>query len=607
MKVKTLTPKQKKILDFIKKFRERKGYSPSLREIARSFKKSVPTIHQFVLALTEKGFLEKENMVARAILPNSDEAEILLLGYIAAGEPIEPLENPEPIRVPASMISPSGQFYALRVKGDSMVEDGICDKDIVVVKHQLTAEPGESVVAITEKGATLKIFRKKYGKIFLEPRNKNLNNIYPKQLEIRGVLSGLIRNNPSGIMRRVGIDKGIIEKIKFRDTIEIPSTTHATFGLYRYPAKFIPHVVAYILKNYSKPGMKIFDPFAGYGTVGVVSRIYGCDYELWDINPLLKMLHSVSIMNPVKIDINNISEEILHSKEKFIPDWDRLGYWFPEEILPFLFKTWGYYHSLSDSNKKLILAIPLLKTTRYFSYDDTQRQKLSRSKKSQEKIKKLLGSNWETRFFQMFNHEVSKIIKGINEYQMLNPKNVEGIIRNVDTLTQNLIEKKDILITSPPYLQSQEYMRQAKLDLFWLNFPQKKIKELSKLEIPYREVIPIEIKSDTFYECRNQIRETHIRKIFDRYFWGILGCFSHLQEKISKYMFIFVGHSSARGNTIPLDEIFVEHLTNYGWIHEKTLSDTIVSRQLFSYKINPASKRKDKRTAVENLVILKRS
>ncbi|MBS7251898.1 MAG: hypothetical protein KIH08_15105, partial [Candidatus Freyarchaeota archaeon] len=64
---------------------------------------------------------------------------------------------------------------------------------------------------------------------------------------------------------------------------EIPTTTYGTFSIYKYPAKFIPQIIAYILKEYAKPGMKVFDPFAGYGTVGVVSRVYGYDYELWDL------------------------------------------------------------------------------------------------------------------------------------------------------------------------------------------------------------------------------------------------------------------------------------------------------------------------------------
>lgn len=194
MKLKSLTPKQKKILDYIVAFFEKKEYPPSLGEIAHHFKKSVPTIHQYVEALKSKGFLKKEDNVSRGIQLNPKEAEIFLLGHIAAGEPIEPIENPESISVPLEMIRSPGQYYALAVKGDSMADDGIWDRDTIVVKHQKTAENGDTVVAITEKGATLKKYRKRNGKIFLEPRNKKLKNIYPKELEIRGTFCGLIRN-----------------------------------------------------------------------------------------------------------------------------------------------------------------------------------------------------------------------------------------------------------------------------------------------------------------------------------------------------------------------------------------------------------------------------
>lgn len=419
------------------------------------------------------------------------------------------------------------------------------------------------------------------------------------------VHSSKTKNNPLLILPANTMDENI-EKISFRNMVEIPSTTYATFGLYRYPAKFIPHVVAYVLENYAKPKMKIFDPYAGYGTVGVISKLYGYDYEMWDINPMLKILHSISTMKPKSIDVDKVMKELQNSKEQFIPDWDALDYWFPGEILSFLYKKWGYYHSLKDKNTKLILTIPLLKTTRYFSYDDSQRQKLSKSKRSQEKIRKLLSSDWKSKFYIMLEKEINNVIQGIEEYQNLNPKKTKGKVRTVDTLTSKLTEKKDILITSPPYLQSQEYMRQAKLDLYWLNFSQKKIKELSKLEIPYRDVEPIEIKSKTYMKYRNEIKEPHIQKVFDRYFWATLGSFTRLQKNITKYMFIFVGHSSTRGQAIPIDRIFIEHLKNYGWVHEKTLSDTIVSRRLFAYKVNPASKINDPRTPVENLIILKR-
>jgi len=193
-KQKPLTPRQKRALDFINKFIEEHEYPPSLQEIAKYLKKSISTAQHYVDELFIKGYLEKEENLARGITPVEKESrKIPLLGFIAAGEPIEPLENPEPIKVPLNLIQKPGQYYALKVKGDSMIEDGIMDRDIVVIKHQLTADPGDTIVAITEKGATLKIFKKKNGKIFLEPRNRNLPNIYPKELEIRGKFCGLIR------------------------------------------------------------------------------------------------------------------------------------------------------------------------------------------------------------------------------------------------------------------------------------------------------------------------------------------------------------------------------------------------------------------------------
>lgn len=401
---------------------------------------------------------------------------------------------------------------------------------------------------------------------------------------------------------------GKIKSVLFRNLVDLPSTTYATFGLYRYPAKFIPHVIAYTLKTYAKPGMTVFDPFAGCGTAGVVAKIYGHDYELWDLNPMLDILHSVATMKPLEINRENMLNRVASSREEFIPKWSRLQYWFPEEFLPFLYRVWGYYHSLDEGPAKLLLTIPLLKTTRHFSYDDMQRQKLSKSLKSEKRVEALLSSEWQVLFLQMLKQELNKVIKGVRDYWALSPRDTKSIVKGgIDTLKETLKESRNILITSPPYLQSQEYIRQAKLDLFWLGYPEEKINELRKLEIPYRSVEPCPIHSETFLEYQRKITEQHVKKTFNRYFWGILSSLTRLQENISSYLCLFVGHSSARGYSIPLDKIFIEHLTEFGWEHETTLIDTIVSRRLFSYGINPASKIKDSRTLVENLVVLKRT
>jgi repressor LexA len=93
------------------------------------------------------------------------------------------------------MISKPGNYYALKVEGNSMIEDGICSGDVVIIKHQKTADDNETVVAVTEDGATLKRLRKRGGRPYLEPKNKKLENIYPDELEIRGKFIGLIRRN----------------------------------------------------------------------------------------------------------------------------------------------------------------------------------------------------------------------------------------------------------------------------------------------------------------------------------------------------------------------------------------------------------------------------
>jgi hypothetical protein len=398
------------------------------------------------------------------------------------------------------------------------------------------------------------------------------------------------------------------KQVSFRDHVrEMPSTTYGTFGLYGYPAKFIPQVIAYVLNEYAGTGMTVFDPFAGYGTTGVVSSVYGHDYELWDLNPLLETLHKVATMKQPKQDVDNLLTEMRLSNHEFIPDWSNFSYWFPEEFLPFLFKVWGFYHSLADEQAKLLLAIPLIKITRIFSYDDIQRQKLSKSPKSKKRVSRLLKSNWQDIFYEKVEEEVCAIIKGVAEHHALSPKPVESTVRGgVDTLTMDLAKEMDILITSPPYLQAQEYMRHAKMDLFWLGYPESLIRELSKKEIPYRDVEPCEIRSDIYHKMREQVEEEHLLNIFDVYFQGVLGALTRLQKKISSYLFLFVGPATLRGRPVPIDDIFLQHFAALGWTHEITLVDTIVARRMFFYKNNPATGLKDKRMRTESLVVLRR-
>jgi len=196
IKVKPLTDRQKAVLDFINSFMAKNGYAPSLRELAKFLDtENLSTAQYYIEELEKKGHLKRSPHKNRGIAPITQRQIVPLLGVIAAGEPVEPIENPEPIQVPSDIkLSPNQSYYALRVKGDSMIDMGILDNDVVLIKHQMTADIGDTVVGITEKGATLKVLGQKNGRTILQPRNPKYEIIIPEQLEIRGKFVGLIRN-----------------------------------------------------------------------------------------------------------------------------------------------------------------------------------------------------------------------------------------------------------------------------------------------------------------------------------------------------------------------------------------------------------------------------
>lgn len=193
-----LSNKQRSILEFIQRYFDDNGDAPTLREIASFLgTKNLSTAQYHVEQLKKSGFLQKSPNVSRGV-SLSDRNTVSVLGYIAAGKPIEPIENPEVIDLPSSIkLQNNHSYYALIVKGDSMVDMGIVDGDTVIIQNQFTAENGDTVVAITEDGATLKVFKRIKNKVVLEPRNSigNYSTIIPKRIEIRGKFIGLIRPN----------------------------------------------------------------------------------------------------------------------------------------------------------------------------------------------------------------------------------------------------------------------------------------------------------------------------------------------------------------------------------------------------------------------------
>ena len=200
-----MTTQQAKVLDFIKKYMSEHGYPPAVREICAGMGLSSPaTVHTHLKELERKGFIKKQNSKFRTIelcvnneyIKDTDNiVDVPLLGRVACGDPIEAIENPEDtFSLPASLIPENKSVFTLQCNGDSMINAGIYDKDIVIVAQQPVCNNGDIVVAMTdEKEVTLKRFYKEEDKIRLQPENDALDPIYLNTCTILGKAIGLYR------------------------------------------------------------------------------------------------------------------------------------------------------------------------------------------------------------------------------------------------------------------------------------------------------------------------------------------------------------------------------------------------------------------------------
>lgn len=202
-----LYPRERQLLDFITQFIQRYGYAPTLKEIGDSMGMSSPaTVHEHIDRLRIKGFIKKLDGTARGLEVikdtyrsvsggNEGSIELPVLGFIAAGTPLEPYTDPNYyVSVAPSMVSAGKPHYILKVKGSSMIDDGILDGDFVVIQHQQDAKNGDIVVALLPNGlATLKRIFFEKDKIKLMPANSQMSPIFATHVKIQGRCVGLIR------------------------------------------------------------------------------------------------------------------------------------------------------------------------------------------------------------------------------------------------------------------------------------------------------------------------------------------------------------------------------------------------------------------------------
>jgi repressor LexA len=194
------TRRQKELFDFVRRYIKRRGYAPSLAEMRTHLKlSSLATVHKHLRQLEEKGAIRRLPGRSRALEVCAGAAggagnRVPLLGRVAAGTPIEPIELDETVTIPDELLG-RGETFALRVQGDSMIGDGIHDGDVVLIERQATADDGQTVVALLDGEATIKRFYRRRGNVHLEPANPSLSPIVasPERVEIRGVVVALLR------------------------------------------------------------------------------------------------------------------------------------------------------------------------------------------------------------------------------------------------------------------------------------------------------------------------------------------------------------------------------------------------------------------------------
>lgn len=221
-----LTKKQKKVLDFIENYSQKHRVAPSHEEMRRYLRlSSVSTVNHYMQILQDKGYISREKNTARSVEIGKKESivNIPFRGYIAAGEPIEATEEYETVPVPRSLFS-TGEVYALGVKGDSMIDEGIFDGDTVIVRKQSTIADGEMAVAlINNNEVTLKKIFKEKNKIRLQPANPKLKPFYVKEVIIQGKVISTFRNIEEQDAKSSGIKLNNIYKsdcIEFMKSME---------------------------------------------------------------------------------------------------------------------------------------------------------------------------------------------------------------------------------------------------------------------------------------------------------------------------------------------------------------------------------------------------
>ncbi|MBM3253965.1 MAG: transcriptional repressor LexA [Candidatus Omnitrophica bacterium] len=570
-----LTKRQKEILDYIHDFIKNNGYSPSLEEIAYHFKlSSVSTVHQHIATLKAKHYLSAEENQPRSINiygkeDFKDQITLPLLGVIAAGSPIEAIENPESITVSKSLLSRSGRHYVLKVKGDSMINEGIFDGDFVIIREQPTAEQGDTVVAIINGNeATLKKFYVDNDLFILKSANPYVPPIATKELIIRGKVVSIVRNLND---RKNEIEKSSDTKkrrIDYSWDFKGENTKSYTHGFHNYPAMFIPQLARRLILNCSQIGDTICDIFCGSGTALVESRLLGRNVYGIELNPLATLIAKVKT-TPIKpkilqkIYLSLVSEIInCELKKEELPKFFNIDFWFKENVIYELTKIKKCIRNIKDKNIKNFFLVAFSETVRTASNTRNGEFKLFRM--SEEKLK-----DYDPNVLSIFKKFVENNIRGMTEfYNDVDNKTWVRIIWGNSTKKYNIKNDSiDCIITSPPYGDSRTtvaYGQFSRLSLQWLDMVEDNELQLDRQLIGgiVNQKIENNLNSKSLNRVLNLIAEHDSKRAKE-----VLAFYIDLNKamiqayrilKKYKYFCIVIGNRTVKKVKLPTDFIISE-------------------------------------------------
>jgi hypothetical protein len=394
----------------------------------------------------------------------------------------------------------------------------------------------------------------------------------------------------------------LVTAVNFRELIpEIRDTGYLSHSLFYYPARFIPQIPRFCLREYTKSGDWVIDPFAGSGTVGLEAVLMNRNAILLDINPLLNHIVPAKILfQDAYLDLHilqkMLDDMMRASSVYYRPEWKNLEYWYDPNILEKLCQYWGWVKKLEGNPYQTILIIALLKASKRFSYAEHKTPKLFRSKLKQKAMHNLLQGDWESTLKDFIYKTVFDAYHRLTMLARLREQSQSNVLYygGVDSSDLSVFEKSEIrsktvqaIITSPPYLQAQEYIRTTKLELYWLGYTEEEVRAVSRLEIPYRLAVG-RISTPTLEHIRGAIHRQDLIALLDSYFYYTLISLENAAKTVASggRLCVFVGNPKIEGVEVVIWQVIAEYFQERGYEIENVYEDEIKNRQLFRNRKN---------------------